>query len=543
MNTRHLVILAFIVLISSIVRVWQLGSVPAGPNWDEAAIGYNGWSIWHTRRDEWLEKLPISFKSFGDFKAPLAIYTNGLGTSIFGLNLWTIRLPFAVSGVLAVIGFAVLMTAITQLVPKNTFFLQPNTLILIGTGWLALSPWHILFSRVGFESGLALTELIWATCLLLLSTKKYNNHWYDFCLKSVSIALFASTFYTYHSAKVMVPLFVVMLCIGLHSLKLLTLKQCLGGFFGVIVLIIPFLLDSLFGEGLARASVTIFAQSKSFFETISLLVSNSISHISPSFLLFGKADSVRHSVGNMGVLYPTTLLFVSFGLAHGLYKIFSKHLGSVSKTKLVIWFFAVGWTISGLAPAIIGMEVPHPNRALLALPGFILLAILGVDCLAYNYRKLKIQKICNSPTTLIIIIILVELLQPIVFLRQYFGSYTQKVSSEFQDGYTEMFAEVWSYYDGKDNRPATNQFVITSEYGQPYIYALLTRKISPYQYHNGALINFLFPDVVQLSDLDRPNALVVAGEKSDLIDRSKAVKIIYSKDGRPRFWIFDTTVL
>lgn len=529
-NKQQLILLGLIIL-AGLMRFWQLGNVPSGPNWDEAAIGYNGWSIWQTRRDEWLEKLPTSFRSFGDYKAPLAIYLNGLFTSLFGLETWVIRLPFAISGVLGVLGFYFLTKSIFNYLPNKSTSVSPTRLALLGTGMLVISPWHILFTRAGFESGLALTEVVWATSLFFYSLQLKKNSWRFYCGRITSVLLFASTFYTYHSAKVMVPIFLILLFLLLKHQKLIALKQIAIFSIGVMILIIPFLIDSLMGEGLTRANVTIFAHAQSLPNLILLLIKNVVAHVNPSFLILGKADSIRHSIGTLGVLFPTTaFLFVS-GL-----------LAKAKRNYFFPWFLALIWTVAGLAPAIIGLEVPHPNRALLALPGFLLFALLGFDLIAENISKHTRQPAKYLKIFFISLVILATI-QTGYFLFQYFGAYAKQSSPYFQDGYREMFAEVWSYYDGNNGRRSVDQIVITSEYGQPYIYALLTRKISTFQYHNGALINFIFPDVVQLSDLDRPNALVVAGEKSDLIDRTQAFKVIYTKDGKPRFWLFDTNQL
>ncbi|MBU0974247.1 hypothetical protein KKD03_00915, partial [Patescibacteria group bacterium] len=60
-----------ILLFATFLRFYKLGVVPHGMFWDEAAVGYNGYSIVTTRRDEWLQKFPVTFQSFGDYKAPL----------------------------------------------------------------------------------------------------------------------------------------------------------------------------------------------------------------------------------------------------------------------------------------------------------------------------------------------------------------------------------------------------------------------------------------------------------------------------------------
>ena len=97
LDKLFLVASIFVVLVGVFFRSISLGSIPSGMTWDEAAIGYNGFAIWQTHRDEWLELMPTSFRSFGDYKAPLAIYLNGLFTAVLGMKLWVVRLPFVLA--------------------------------------------------------------------------------------------------------------------------------------------------------------------------------------------------------------------------------------------------------------------------------------------------------------------------------------------------------------------------------------------------------------------------------------------------------------
>src|SRR5260221_12739726 len=90
-------------IVGGVFRLYQLGQVPHGMTWDEAAIGYSGYAIFTTRRDEWLVRLPVSFRFFGDYKAPLGIYVNGIFKHFFGMNLFSVRLSFSL---LSMSGFA-----------------------------------------------------------------------------------------------------------------------------------------------------------------------------------------------------------------------------------------------------------------------------------------------------------------------------------------------------------------------------------------------------------------------------------------------------
>lgn len=92
-----------ILILAIVLRFFQLGSIPVGFSWDEASIGYNGYGIATVHRDEWLVKMPVTFKSFGDYKAALAIYADAVSTLLLGRNTFAVRFPMAVAGVVTVL--------------------------------------------------------------------------------------------------------------------------------------------------------------------------------------------------------------------------------------------------------------------------------------------------------------------------------------------------------------------------------------------------------------------------------------------------------
>ena len=62
-----------IILLAAFLRVNILNSLPA-LNADEAAIGYNAYSLLQTGRDEHGNSWPIHFQSFNDWKPGLYFY-------------------------------------------------------------------------------------------------------------------------------------------------------------------------------------------------------------------------------------------------------------------------------------------------------------------------------------------------------------------------------------------------------------------------------------------------------------------------------------
>ena len=67
-------LLIIVLIVAATLRFWNLGTNPPGLTPDEAALGYNAYSILKTGRDEFGKSFPIIFKSFGDYKPGLYVY-------------------------------------------------------------------------------------------------------------------------------------------------------------------------------------------------------------------------------------------------------------------------------------------------------------------------------------------------------------------------------------------------------------------------------------------------------------------------------------
>ncbi|MBU1127337.1 hypothetical protein KKF11_03250, partial [Patescibacteria group bacterium] len=68
MKKKEKILLVLILLLAAALRLWGLNHYPVGLNADEAAIGYNAYSLIETGLDEHGNAWPIHFKSFGDYK-------------------------------------------------------------------------------------------------------------------------------------------------------------------------------------------------------------------------------------------------------------------------------------------------------------------------------------------------------------------------------------------------------------------------------------------------------------------------------------------
>lgn len=532
MIKKHWYIFSILIIlgIAGIIRFYLLGNVPHGMTWDEAAIGYNGYAVLTTRRDEWLNRLPVSFMSFGDYKAPLAIYLNGFFTAVFGMSLFSVRLPFTIASLFAILGIILIADEIFK---ENKF----KKYYALFTGiLLSLSPWHIHYSRTGFESGMALTFMLWGMYFFIKSLK---NNFKSIILSLVSVMFFLASIYTYHSSKITIPLiglsFIILFFNNIRSaIKHLLLPAIL-----FLIGLCPFINDALFGEGLTRAGVTVFSSDFTFLSKIVYVIKSFLIHLSPNFLLMGDTTTLRHGTGYLGVLFLTTLILIIAGIIF-----FITSINKLKSNKYKVLFLLL--IIWGILPAAVATEVPHSNRALLALPGFILTAVYGLDFMISFLKKSKLNNTVvgsHGENNIIVksfvgTLLAVHVLFSASFLNHYFNVFAKTSTIDFNDGYIEAFQIAKKYENGEGVEPV-EKIIFTSKYGQPYIYALFVRKTNPIWYQGGSLIKYEFKADVNIGDLMRKNTLIV-GSGTDDLPIHQANHLVYGSDGSIRFVIFRT---
>src|SRR3990167_1137617 len=171
-KTRLLLFL--ILLLASFLRFWRLDSFPA-LNADEAAIGYNAYSLVETGKDEHGNAWPIHFQSFNDYKPGLYFYLVLPFVKVLGLSELAVRIPGALFGVATVL---VVYFLCRELFPDKKLEIG-NWKLEIGEFaalFLAISPWHIHFSRGGWEVNVA-TFFISLGLLLYLKGLKNPNYY------------------------------------------------------------------------------------------------------------------------------------------------------------------------------------------------------------------------------------------------------------------------------------------------------------------------------------------------------------------------------
>lgn len=549
-----------VVLLAAVIRFWQLGTVPHGLAWDEAAIGYNGFAIAQTRRDEWLERLPLAFRSFGDYKAPLAIYIFGAFSLFIGVSPWSIRVPFALSGIVAVMA---MMAVVYQLTQRYSNWQKARAVLLASLAglFMAVSQWHVHYSRVAFESGMALMWLLvgwvaWNETVtyyeqwLKQSDKKLRFKWFiAICVASIS---WAASVYTYHSARLVTPLFVAaaFLQVLFESGRWRSQawwRLVLGCGFSLLILVAPLGYDMVFGrsgERLEQASILTKQLPAS--ELAQILVANTVSHFSPQYLVGGFTPTLRHGTGRWGILSPVEAMLIVGGFFTSIWLFTRKSEFFGTKRLITVGY---GWglflVVIGTLPAIIGVDVPHSNRALLGFPGFMLLAVIGFLVILVGIAGSTWEREVSGShgesyllsKAWIGMVPLLVCIFGLAGLHHYFTTFAAQSASDFKDGYWEAFSWIVPYEKHQRNDPPVDQVVFSSRYGQPYIYALLVRKTDPIWYQGGSLNTYFFADKVTIRDLERPHTAIVASGEDD-VPFGQADHIVYGSDGSIRFAVF-----
>lgn len=467
-----------IVILAAAVRLIGLDRVPPALNWDEAAIGWNAKTIWNLRLDEFGTRRPISFRSFGDYKAPLYIYLTAPVVGIFGSSEISVRLVSVIAGIVSV-GLMYLLGGVAAAL------------------LLAITPWHILLSRPALEANLALMFILVGTWLFLMATKK---PW----LLVLSAVSFIASLYSYQSPKIFVPVFVLgLLFIYRAKLKRAIIWLALAGIITVAATA-PLVKDG-FGSGGQRFTMTSIFYKKDVNLPVTL-VKNYLVHFSPKWLFWGEVTN-RSQMRQTGMLLLATAPFLALGLIY----LWKKR--KATRSKVLFW-----WLLAAPIPAMIGFETPHPIRAYQLLPALVLVAALGAKQIKHWRLWLWALVALNAGW----------------FMYHYFVTYPVESAPQWQYGYKQAAVFAQEHEDEAD------KIIITGYYGQPYIFTYWYQDRDPQAIFWGGAIKYLFRAVRLEGDRLLPNTLLIGAPAEIPEGAPGIIKEIYFPDGKVAFRVVKT---
>lgn len=459
-------ILILIIILGSILRLFNVGSNPISPYWDEASIGYNAYSISQTAKDEWGKFLPLSFQSFGEYKLPGQIYLTVPFTIIFGLNNFSIRLPSVLMGILAIYAIYLLVAKLTE----KTHSKRSKTIALFAAFLLATSPWHLQFSRASFEANSATTLYAFGIYFLLASLTRPSK-------LLISAIFFSLSFYFYYHTRIIVPIILTSFAVIYFKPLIKNFKFIIISFSLGIIFCLPILLTFINPQSNNRAlQVSVInlespqtnpdfvsAYEKYQFAPVpsnlkdklawsDVLFGYYLRHLDPNFLFIHGDNQTRHHTSNTGLLYYFQIPLILFSILYLIAKKTREHILAL----ILAFIFPISAIFSDLTP--------HALRSSLGSINLTILSAFGI---------IWIQKLPNYLKKTIPIIITLSIG---MYLYQYHLVSPKLDSIAWGYGHKELFSYLEKY--------PNESIIVTGRYWNPYIYYLYYKQFSPRDYQN-----------------------------------------------------------
>jgi len=434
-------ILFAILLVASGLRLWNLQNIPPHLRNDEAALGYNAYSILQTGKDEHGQFLPIVFQSFGDFKMGLYVYLAVPFISILGLNEVAVRIPSALAGIISVW----LIYEIVNLLFANI------RLALISAFIFAISPVNVAFSRGAWEVNVSLTLTLAGIYFFLKAIYGKGS------LLILSALFFGLTLLTSHTAKLSTPIFVMILSASFfNQLRKINTKLILLSVLTGLVFVIPILLTILMGQITRLTTLSIFSY-QSGYPLFQSILNRWFSFYAPSSLFLSGDINPQHTAPNTGPFLFLDIVPLIVGI------ITLVRVG----TKPQKLFVFLGLLLLSL-PSALTIEKVNFERILPVFMPIIILMAIGIDKLLEGFKKRFTNVL---PFTLIFF----YSLNYLYFLDQYFV-HGPKKNDAWQYGYKQIVEKVNIF---QSQYP---QILVQQSYEHPYIFFLFYQKYDPEKY-------------------------------------------------------------
>ncbi|MEK7519338.1 MAG: glycosyltransferase family 39 protein [Patescibacteria group bacterium] len=513
-NKKYLLLLFFILAIAAFLRFWQLGSIPPGLWPDETAYANDA-----------LESLETgSFKIFypdNHGREGLFMWILAFSFSLFGVSILSFKIIPATIGVLTVLGQYLLCLEIFRFL--NLEEKKVKLIALLSSFFIAISFWHINFSRIGFRA--ILTPLILVFSFYFFFRASRTKKLLDFILSGL---IFGLGFYTYISFRLAVIVIAFLLIFWFFvALKRNWQKKYIVSalFLSLAIIFIALPIGIYFlnhpQDFISRSiGVSIFEEKN----PLKLFVKNLGIHL----LMFNFRGDVnlRHNLSGFPQLSPLAGIFFLIGIIWCFYQIIYFKNNQINKIeRMGVSLFLLIWFLSLLLPSVLTTEgIPHALRPIGVIPVSYIFSGLGAY-LFYEWIKGKIKvPLLNSLSFLLLILMLIS------SFVMYFLVWAK--NPKLEDAFTIKFFDVGKELNNIPEK--TRKYVIKNEGDLP---TEVSRFIQKTQGRNDAIyvepekletINFLSGDFVftMNKDLNPLKSLLERFPKGNLIEKD-------------RIWIFE----
>ena len=432
MGVRFALIL--VILVAAFLRLWQLQDIPSGIYPDEAQNATDAIQTLETRQ-------PQAFYPANNGREGLFNNLTALSFAIFGISIWSFKIVPAVAGILTVLAQYLLSK---ELLRKILDRKRAELAALISAFLLAVSFWHINFSRIQFRAILLPLALSFAFFFLLQGMR--TRRLWNFAAAGI---IYGLGFYTYIGFRLSALLVAGAFFIWLFQAgkeqwgKRFIVSFCVFSFIAIAAaapLFLYFFSNPEFFVSRAEG-ISIFAKENSL-----LAFGESLGKHLAMFHIAGDFNW-RHNFSGSPELSLAAGLFVLIAIAYAI-----KRWNSVYAL-LFIWFFAL------LLPGALTFEgIPHSLRVIGVMPVIYALAGLG-GMLFFSWLKniLDQKRVHHVLFPILLGFFLVG--STIVVFNEYFLVWAKL--PQVQDAFTARFVEAGTI---ANELPAeTKKYVVKSE--------------------------------------------------------------------------------
>lgn len=492
-------VLILIIALGFFLRIFRISYAPPSLNWDEAAIGYNAYSILKTGKDEYGYRMPLSFRSFDDFKPPIYSYLTTISIMLFGLNELSTRLVAIIAGTVSIF--------LVYLIGKKLF---GQKAAIFAAAFMAIQPWSVHFSRAAFEATVALPITLLGVYFLLVAQSKNSFKMLLFSLAFTIIATYAY----YANRALFIPSIAIILYFGRNIIK--GKDKIKKTIITILIFSLPIMWLMLAGGGLKRFNHTsIFSILGNFDGSFFSLTKNKLyfiaknitarylSYFSPANLFVRGTPEPIQQIHGFSVFFPIQFIFILIG---------SYYLAKNYKKYPIFLIFLFLFP----TPAAITWNWFSEVRV---LPFFAFLTIIaghGLNQLiSLLSKKSKLLSVVTLSGLGIIFLNSFAVLLTTLFL---YIPYAEK--GDWQFGFREIMNEIKPYYENYD------QVILETGHAQPHIFTLFYLQYNPAKYQesigcpdcvpiprfNWDFGNFKFRKIYWPEDRNLKNTLFIGNE-------------------------------
>ncbi len=510
---KEILLLVGISVLAFLFRILFLQANPPGLFCDEASTGYDAYSLLQTGRDQYGNFLPLFVRSMGDYNEALYRYLTIPSVALLGLSAFSVRLPAAVIGTLTV---PVLYFLSRKLTDKNG--------AAAAAFFLAISPWHIHFSRTAFRA-ILLPFFFSLGILFLIKAIQDHPGWY-----APSGLVFGFSLWTYSASRVFVPLFIFFTVIMLFYTKDIQSHPRYASSGGLIfsLILIGFFLFWISPEGVSRARYELIASPLEWLK-------NYFSYFNPVNLFWQGDLNLRHSPTGIGQLHLFEFFFILLGGFSCLRE------RKISTGLLIIWTLLYPIPAAFTAPM-------NALRSIMGAPLFAVFSGIG----AVHFYKL-IQTHVNRKRFYLLSTTFLMIVMVGVFIHRYFYLYPQYAAPYWQYGLKEVFQSLKQEQD--------SPVFISDQLFLPHIFILFFEPHPPEEYQKNPVLteqgNWEYTDqqigrydIDSLDDLpdylsQNSSALIVIPRSQlhrlELLDLTEPLKSIALPRGGDTFYIYQSS--